>query len=596
MQINALFIKHGTIFRVLAITDSKALIINCFENKMPYWENIELLDAYDVVTEDELLRATKTGFPSYDSIPQNLIGQMHKKYGTISLIVPYVKSDAERNSAIEICAKKFDVSKATIRHRLCQYLIFQDVRIFLPTIKASEKPLSGDEKNFRWALNKYYYSAIKIPLTETYRRMLKDRYCDEHGKLLPEIPSFRQFSYFYRKTNTPEKEIIAREGKGAFLRNHRVMLGNGIRDFCPTIGYGMFDSTICDIFLVNDKGDLLGRPILTACVDGYSSMCLGYYLGFSGGMHSLNRLLQNICADKQKHCEKFGIHIAKEDWNCYQLPHKFITDKGKEYVCQSFSQITDLGVEIINLPPYRPDLKSAVEKFFDIVQGYYKKELASRGVIFEDYQERGGKDYRKNATFTLKEFEKILLLCIIKYNTKRIIDLPYEFLEDVRPFSYELWNYCLPYQKNNLISASSKLLELTMLPRTEGSFKRNGLNVNGLRYKNPAYTEKYLTGEKTIVAYNPNNVSKVWVVENNMYIEFELIETFFEDMDLESVTDIKKKKVSTKKKAEGVALQGSIDLLRELADIVRTKPKATPSMDNIKENRRTEMLLEEQDE
>ena len=68
MQINALFIKHGTIFRVLAITDSKALIINCFENKMPYWENIELLDAYDVVTEDELLRATKTGFPSYDTI------------------------------------------------------------------------------------------------------------------------------------------------------------------------------------------------------------------------------------------------------------------------------------------------------------------------------------------------------------------------------------------------------------------------------------------------------------------------------------------------------------------------------------------------
>ena len=114
MQINALFVKHGTIFRVLAITDSKALIINCFENKMPYWENIELLDAYDVVTEDELLRATKTGFPSYDSIPQNLIGQMHKKYGTISLIVPYVKSDAERNSAIEICAKTFDVSKASV--------------------------------------------------------------------------------------------------------------------------------------------------------------------------------------------------------------------------------------------------------------------------------------------------------------------------------------------------------------------------------------------------------------------------------------------------------------------------------------------------
>jgi hypothetical protein len=325
-------------------------------------------------------------------------------------------------------------------------------------------------------------------------------------------------------------------------------------------------------------------------------MCLGYSLGFSGGMHSLNRLLQNICTDKQKHCEKFGIHIEKEDWNCDQLPHKFITDKGKEYVCQSFSQITELGVEIINLPPYRPDLKSAVEKFFDIVQGYYKKELAARGVIFEDYQERGGKDYRKNATFTLKEFEKILLLCIIKYNTKRIIDLPYEYLENVGPFSCELWNYCLPYQKNNLITISSKLLELTTLPRTEGSFKRNGLNVNGLRYKNLAYTEKYLAGEKAIVAYDPKNVSRVWIIENSLYIEFELIETFFADMDLESATDIKKKKIDAKRKAEDTALQGSIDLLRELEDIVRAKPAVTPTIEKVKENRRVEILLEEHDE
>ena len=48
-------------------------------------------------------------------------------------------------------------------------------------------------------------------------------------------------------------------------------------------------------FLINDKGELLGRPVLTACVDGYSSMCLGYYLGFSSGVHSLNKLLINIC-------------------------------------------------------------------------------------------------------------------------------------------------------------------------------------------------------------------------------------------------------------------------------------------------------------
>ena len=38
MQINTLFIKHGIIFRVLAITDSKALIINCFEKNAIFGE------------------------------------------------------------------------------------------------------------------------------------------------------------------------------------------------------------------------------------------------------------------------------------------------------------------------------------------------------------------------------------------------------------------------------------------------------------------------------------------------------------------------------------------------------------------------------
>lgn len=553
---------------------------------------MDFLDETEVITQEQLLDSTNTVFPGYESLTQDQRKTIHEKYGTISLIVPFVNKEVERNRYIEICSQSFELSKATIRNRLCNYLIYQDIRIFLTTQNKTDKPLSEDEKNFRWALNKYYYNALKLSLKETYRRMIKDKYCDENGKILSEIPSFRQFSYFFYKTVNRENLIISREGKGNFLRNHRVMLGNGIRDFCPAIGYGMFDSTICDIFLVNDKGELLGRPILTACVDGYTSMCLGYYLGLHGGVSSLNKLLNNICMDKQQHCIKFGIHIDKEDWNCSQLPHKFITDKGKEYVSETFSQITDLGIEIINLPPYRPDLKSAVEKFFDIVQGYYKKELASKGVIFEDYQERGGKDYRKNATFTMEEFEKILLLCIIKYNTKRIIDLPYDKIDEVQPFANSLWNHCLQHHKNNMISTSKVQLELTLLPRTVGSFKRNGLIVNGLRYKNFKYTDNYLNGGSVTVAFNPNNVSKVWIIEKGVYEEFEIIEAFFEDMDLETVKQLKQKKSLIEKQAEEIALQGSVDLSRELESVVRVCSNLEPSLQNVRQNRKIEIIKE----
>ena len=38
----------------------------------------------------------------------------------------------------------------------------------------------------------------------------------------------------------------------------------------------------------------------------------------------------NIIADKVRWCQKFGISIHREDWDCDMLPAPFITDMGSE--------------------------------------------------------------------------------------------------------------------------------------------------------------------------------------------------------------------------------------------------------------------------
>lgn len=48
----------------------------------------------------------------------------------------------------------------------------------------------------------------------------------------------------------------------------------------------MLDGTVCDIYLVDDAGHLVGRPILLACVDAYTSFCYGYSLLWEGGVYS----------------------------------------------------------------------------------------------------------------------------------------------------------------------------------------------------------------------------------------------------------------------------------------------------------------------
>ena len=91
--------------------------------------------------------------------------------------------------------------------------------------------------------------------------------CDTHGNLVSDYPTFNQFRYFYRKHKKAENFFISREGLTAYQRNSRPLLGDGVQEFAPNIGTAMLDSTICDIYLVNEKGEIAGRPVLTAACD-----------------------------------------------------------------------------------------------------------------------------------------------------------------------------------------------------------------------------------------------------------------------------------------------------------------------------------------
>ena len=225
--------------------------------------------------------------------------------------------------------------------------------------------------------------------------------------------------------------------------------------------------------------------------------------------------MTNIITNKIVLCKKFGIDITADDWDCDKLPATLVTDMGKEYVSTTFEQIADLGVTVVNLPTYRPELKGLVEKFFDVVQSLYKPHLKGKGVINPDFQERGAKDYRKEACLTMAEFEKIIIKCILHYNTKRVIEnFPYSedmISEGVKPYSNCIWNYAVNQAGANLIPIDYDTLVLTLLPRTNGKFTRKGLIVNGLRYKHEKYTETpfYWSDIRLLSGVKKKNIDKV---------------------------------------------------------------------------------------
>ena len=569
MKKNDIVKIEAGLFRILSFDGEKVLAID-FEKKtmtrffpLSDFENGEILDGIPC------------SFPFWEELTPNERKIAQKRYTMIAAAVAVVSDKQKRNSMIDYASAQFGVSKQTLRSFLCSYLIYQDISVLAPQRK-KEKELTRDQKNMRWALNKFFYTCNQNSLSTAYTMMLKEKYCDSNGNLLSEYPSFNQFRYFYRKTRKLENFHISRGGLTEYQRNHRPLLGENVQEFAPNIGTAMLDSTICDIYLIDEKGELAGRPILTAACDANTSMCLGYVLSWENDTNSLKNLMLNIIEDKVAFCKKKGIHIAQDQWNVKnQLPATLITDQGSEYTGQTFEQITEMGITIINLPPYRPEMKGPVEKLFDLVQNSYKDLLKNKGVVMKDSQERGAHDYREDAVLTLQEFERIVIRCIVYYNCARVIEnYPYcseMLVNEVPPHANEIWNWKKTHQKSNLIDVSKTEISLTLLPRTTGRFMRYGLKANGLRYFADGYKEQFLSGGNVVVSYNPENCSRVWIKkEDGSFVEFTLIEKRFSDMPLEEIQNIQNQQKQLVRNTLQEQYQAKIDLINFIETVAET--------------------------
>ena len=599
MKKNSLWKSGEQIVRVLELKNEKVFVIDCVKRTMPYWVIEDSLSGYEECTESEMLQETGVVIPDIECLDAEKRRFIREHFTMIAPILPFVSDMKQRTYIINQISVEKSVSKQTIRNYLCLYLVYQAEAVFCPKQK-EEKELKEDEKNMRWGLNKFYYNHNKNSLSTAYTMMLRAKYCDKSGMILPEHPSINQFRYFEKKYRKRQNYYISRNGLKDYQKNHRPLLGDGIQEFAPHVGVGMLDATVCDIYLVNDAGELIGRPILTACIDAYSGLCCGYSLTWEGGTYSLRGLMLNVIGDKKEYCKKFGISIQKKDWDCNRLPGTLVTDMGSEYVSSTFEQIAELGVTLINLPAYRPELKGSVEKFFDLIQGYFKPILKGKGVIEPDFQQRGSHDYRKDACLTLYQFEQILLRCILFYNSKRIIEnYPYTesmIREKVLPTSCSIWDYGLRQASADLLDITSEELILTLLPRTEGRFTRQGLKVNGMRYRHDNYTEKYLAGGTATVAYNPENTSYVWLLENGSYILFELIESRYRNKNLEEVESIKTGQKAVIKAFTREQTQAQIDLVNHIEMIAfQTDYRGQTKIKGIRENRRKEQIKAHKD-
>ena len=163
MQNNLIKIQDGTIYRILQERDSEWLVIDCIKRTMPKW--IESLAEFESVPESVLWVTTGIYPTDTNTLSTKEKKYMNEHYSLFASVLGVIDDEKTRSYIIREIAELYKVTKQTIRNNLCLYLVYQDITVLLPH-KKEKRNLTNDEKNMRWALNKYYYTTKKVCIDE----------------------------------------------------------------------------------------------------------------------------------------------------------------------------------------------------------------------------------------------------------------------------------------------------------------------------------------------------------------------------------------------------------------------------------------------
>lgn len=348
---------------------------------------------------------------------------------------------------------------------------------------------------FNIAFKRYFESSEKNPLKRAYEKMIQKHFNlgfrNQGGVDIPVmppshlVPTLGQFVYWYNRQKNLVHSIVSREGRRVYELRHRPVLGDSTQAaFGPGSIY-QIDATVADIYLVSqlDRLRIIGRPVIYFCIDVFSRLCVGLYVGLEGPSWLTGMMaLANTTADKAGFCAEYGIDISAEDWPSSFLPEQVTADRG-EFIGIASDQLVDsLNITFANCPPFRGDLKGIVERSFRRANDTCIKWIP--GAVRK--REHGEPDYRLDGTLTLSEFSRILILTVIEYNLFHRIDeypMGRDMMSDgVEPVPIDLWSWGIVNRSGHLRERSPDIVKMSLLPRDIATVTLKGIRFKGMFY------------------------------------------------------------------------------------------------------------------
>lgn len=482
------FVKRlGVIYRVLLETPAGCWLTDCNGPSPPFFA--ANLDSYERVPAPESWISEQTMTPAQEA--------------RLQMIQPLLDCDdciPDKSLRYKMAADAAQQHQTTTRRILRLY--YRYLATGRVTTRREPRKRTQNNQAIERAIRRYYFGAKRLSLRSAYEMMLLEDYVGQDGEIDSDAPTWSQFRHYYygHSLHKDPQKIIAREGLAKYQRDHRPAWGTSAGWRTQPGSYQM-DATQADIYLVSraDRSVVVGRPYIYLAVDTATHLIAGVYVGYSCDETAVMACIEQAAADKVAYCAHYGIEITPEQWPSVGMPTEIITDQGREFLGPRMSELCRrYGLEVLTLPPFRPDQKGCVEKSIDLLQKRYKPLLRGKGVIEDDAQERWATDYRMQATLDLDDFTQVVIHSILYLNSGRLLD---------GKTPAERWLELSP----RLMAVNHQELHIQTLPRDTAKLTRKGIRINRMWYA-PDDTTGLTIGDSYTIAYDPADLCRIHII------------------------------------------------------------------------------------
>ena len=598
---------------------------------------------------DDIRTGTASVCPYIETIVPDTENELYKlRVSLINELIPHYKP-----TFLGLLGRKTKVALNEIQEKfgVCKMFLWKTIRIYLqsgcrvsalyPDVnkersldpnkqylrrgrKAEEDYLQSDvivddiidifEEYKNRILSKHFFT-----IEAAYEDMLGKYFskCDvvtENGKkalnysLLPrnEIPTLRQFQYWYKNHTTRMQREIAKTSVLEYKNNHRLLYGD---TFSNAHGPGYIceaDHWEIPVQVISKySNDCVSKPVLAVMVDEYSGLPVSVNISFDNNSNiALTSLMQVLAEPKKELCARYGVTLKDERlWPSCFYPSILRVDSGSDFLSENTRRFCkENGIELQPVTPGMGSYKPKVERFFNTIKAFLVSLLEGKGYVSGRHDSKP----QQEAVLTIDQLAKIIYEFVIMYNqtimnnfkpTKEMIE------KGIERSPIAIWEYgCEKYGKPRPITDKLHYYYSLLIVDEKSKIFRDGIHSHGLQYtdiKNKELRDKMaLAGKKGIpfqVRFDPRNISYVYYIHDDYLVAVPLKSTAeqqsFKDLSLYELTQYKKTNGRQKRLANAYKLEYQVTTRINCKAVVHQAElaqKLKPGTKDVKGNRTIE--------